>query len=200
MARLTSPIDDPPRTYLCCLPVLKTSSWPFSCVNIAAHPPAPQPGPPVPGESRDAGLGGTHPAGGEAPERLAAPMQHSGKERSRGRRGGAGGKRETQPGRGLQPPSPGRPCSLLATNAKSQDRTHGLAPSAGTTPPPPCGRAPPSPAGGARRPIPCDWAGLRWPPRAARSRRASDKLLNWCVAGATAAGGRLGSSRGPGTY
>lgn len=85
----------------------------------AARPPSPG------GESRDAGLGGTHPAGGEAPERLAAPKQHSGKEHSRGRRGGAGGKWEAQPGRGLQTPRPGRPRSLLA--AKASPRTGPLA-------------------------------------------------------------------------
>lgn len=52
----------------------------------AARPSGPRVWITAPGESQNARPGQTHLAGGEAPERLAAPPQHDGRKRSGGRR------------------------------------------------------------------------------------------------------------------
>lgn len=52
----------------------------------AARPSGPRVWITAPGESQNASPGQTHLAGGEEPERLAAPPQHDGRKRSGGRR------------------------------------------------------------------------------------------------------------------
>nr|XP_031538726.1 basic salivary proline-rich protein 2-like [Vicugna pacos] len=116
----------------------------YKCSRVAAS------AAPARDESRDARPGRTHPAGGEAPECLATPPQHAGKEREprepRGRRRQAGA---AQPGCGLQPTSPGQKRSQLRASASPGTQL--------MAPPPPAGRAPganPMRLGGVYRSLP----------------------------------------------
>nr|XP_031318051.1 uncharacterized protein LOC116156258 [Camelus dromedarius] len=131
--------------------VLKLKLQSPAARNALPHPhPRPRVWKSARDESRDARPGRTHPAGGEAPECLATPPQHAGKEREprepQGRRRQAGA---AQPGCGLQPTSRGQKRSQLRASASPGTQL--------MAPPPPAGRAPganPMRLGGAYRSLP----------------------------------------------